>query len=109
MSTKQESEELLAKTQELFEWLKGGEQPKTLLSPKRDQPKLSKRQAWHLIWFLQEFTGVIPDHFELCHGCGEVFDSYAEGVYWESKGRHYCGACECYRVPENHDNCMRGR
>jgi hypothetical protein len=86
MSTKKETEELLAKTQQLFEWLKGGEQPKSLLSLKRDQPKLSKRQAWHLIWFLQEFTGVIPDHFELCHGCGEVFDSYTEGCTGRARG-----------------------
>ena len=44
-------------------------------------PKLSKKAAFNIIWFLQEITGVLPDSIEQCtrRGCGELFDTHAEG------------------------------
>lgn len=59
---------------EFFEFLQGNEAyPEgTIL---KSRPKLSKAQAFSVIYVLQERMGVIPDRFELCDQCHELFDA----------------------------------
>src|SRR4051812_47508295 len=47
----------------------------------RRPPRLTADQAWTVIWFVQEGMRAIPDHFERCSMCGDIFDSYSEGIY----------------------------
>ncbi len=49
---------------------------------------------------------VLPDNIEKCDNCKELFDSNSEGIYWETKGKHYCGGC-CDLVPYNYDRGKR--
>lgn len=57
--------------------------------------KLSKKQAFAIIWYLQEHFPLIPDHIEQCSVCGELFDSWATGHHSELTGKHYCSEyCE---------------
>ena len=38
-------------------------------------PTFTPRQAFALIWYLQEIAEVLPDNVEQCHRCEELFDS----------------------------------
>jgi len=64
---------------EIMDMLTGGELPHGMRMP--DQPKLMRRQAFSIVWFLQEHTGIIPSHFEMCQVCEELYDS-DRGGYW---------------------------
>ena len=64
------------KIEELYRFLQG-ELPKGIHI--KHPPKLSSRKAFRVIWFLQEVTGVLPDRYERCKTCGDIFDSY-DGV-----------------------------
>lgn len=70
------------------------------------QPKLNHKKAYSIIYYLQEHCPVFPDTVEKCYNCEELFDTNSSGLYWESKGRHYCDACE-HLVPENYDRGKR--
>jgi len=39
---------------------------------------LSSRQAFSIIYFYQERLYTIPDHFEQCHTCLELYDTWQE-------------------------------
>lgn len=41
--------------------------------------RLSSKQAFDVIWYLQEVMKVLPDHYERCKTCGRLFDSDSEG------------------------------
>jgi len=59
---------------EFFEFLQGNKAyPEGCILKSR--PKLSKNQAFSVIYVLQERMGLIPDKFELCAECGELFDT----------------------------------
>lgn len=76
-----------------------------LTSKKTENQKglgLSFKKAFEIIYYLQEYLPVFPDSIEQCWACKRLFDRQSEGLYWESKGRHYCGICEVL-VPENYD------
>lgn len=61
----------------------------------KNPPKLSKKKAFSVIWFLQEKFPVIPDQIECCSACGELYDSYSQGHHSELTGKFYCGeSCE---------------
>jgi len=90
---------------EFYSFLQG-EFPKTIILSKTTQPKLTSKKAFSIIWYLQEHFSLLPCHIERCWSCKGLFDSDSEGIYWESKGRDYCGDCE-YLVPDNYDNCKR--
>lgn len=87
---------------EFYEFLQG-EYPKCMTL--KHQPKLSQKKAFSIIYYLQEHFPVLPDNIEKCDTCGELYESDKEGIYWETKGKNYCGGC-CYVVPYNYD---RGR
>ncbi len=91
--------------QEFFEFLQG-QIPESLHFKKSFIPKLSPKKAFSIIYYLQEHLPVFPDCIELCWSCGMVFDTKSEGLFWESKGRHYCGECS-HLVPMNYDRGKR--
>jgi hypothetical protein len=77
----------IEKIEELYKFLQG-EVPECL-SMKRP-PHLSGKMAFRIIYYLQEVMGVIPDKFERCSTCGDIYNSEAEG---SSKTLH----CDCCR------------
>lgn len=89
---------------EFYKFLQG-EIPETISIGKGHKPKMSVKKAWSIIWYLQEHFPLLPDHINKCDNCDELFDCWSEGIYWETKGKHYCGCCQ-HLVPENYD---RGR
>lgn len=72
----------------LYEFLQGKTIEGVYIKP---APKLSSRRAFDVIYFLQEYLGIIPDHFDRCCCCGEMYDSESEGTYY--RYRHYCDGC----------------
>jgi len=90
---------------EFLEFLQGNP-PDSIHLVRGHAPKLSKKKAWSIVWYLQEHFPILPDSIEMCYNCGSIFDSDEEGVYWESKHRHYCDGCLRF-VPENHDRGKR--
>ena len=91
--------------EEFYEFLQGT-CPDSITMPRGHQPKLTPKKAMAIIWYLQEHFPLLPDHIEQCSNCDGLYDAEAEGLYWETKGKFFCGGCE-YLVPINHDNCMR--
>jgi hypothetical protein len=81
----------LEKTRELYDLLIGRSIPDGfhLGNP----PKLSPKKAFTVIYMLQERYHVIPDHFEQCCECKQIFDDWAEGIHSEKAGKHWCGSC----------------
>lgn len=87
----------LEKVKEFLEFLQGVT-PEGLHIRRGRRPKMSRKKAFTVIWYLQEHFRVLSDSIEMCWDCGELFDTYKEGVYWTAKGRNYCGNC-CHLVP----------
>lgn len=99
--------------QQFYEFLQGKFHPENIV--RRDCPNLSKEQAWHVIYCMQEYFGIFDDRFECCQNCDSIFDSYEEGtsisedtdpveqytilgekcVHWftEEEYGHYCEDC----------------
>lgn len=69
-------------------------------------PKMSPKKAMAIIWYLQEHMQVIPDTIERCDNCDGLFDRNESGLYWESKGKNFCGNCS-HLVPQNYDRGKR--
>lgn len=90
---------------EFYEFLQGKQLEGMTVGVQR-QPRLTQKKAFTIIWYLQEHLRVLPDHVERCNNCGELFDTHSDGIYWESKGKHYCGGCT-HLVPENYDRGKR--
>jgi hypothetical protein len=61
------------KVNEFFQWLIG-EKSIDRIRLKSNQIKLSRYEAFNIIYVLQEHLGIIPDTFEMCSICGELFD-----------------------------------
>lgn len=92
----------LEQTVSLYEYLKGEYVPNGFRLRKNGRPKLTAKKAFQIIYILQEHLRIIPDHYEQCWSCKGLFDTHSSGLYWESKQRHYCNACD-YLVPLNYD------
>lgn len=57
--------------------------------------KLSRQQAFSVIWYLQEHFPLLPDHIEQCSNCGCLYDSYSQGHHSELTTKFYCSeSCE---------------
>ncbi len=95
---------ILEQAIELYEYLKGESSPGQFRLSKAGRPKLTPRKAFQIIYILQEHFRIIPDTYEQCWSCKELFD--CSGLYWESKATHYCNSCS-YQVPENYDRGKR--
>ena len=76
---------------ELYNFLANGELPGGMIMPSR--PKLGKNKAFNVIWFLQEHLKILPDKYEQCCRCKDIYDTWSEGEYIEKSDRHYCDAC----------------
>ena len=63
----------IEQVRELYAMLTGGELPDGWRMP--EQPQLTPRAAFAVIWFLQERLRILPDHYERCKNCDEVFDT----------------------------------
>lgn len=59
---------------ELMDFLTGDRIPEYL-----ESPSLSREKAFGVIYFLQEYTHVISDNFEMCARCGAIFDTDTGG------------------------------
>ena len=55
--------------------------------------KMNAKQAMAVVWFLQECCYLIPDNYEMCHTCKDIYDSYSGGHYDEKTGWCHCEAC----------------
>ena len=86
----------LEQVEMLYEFLQG-RPPAGVSTVAREQPKLSPRQAFAVIWFLQEKLGLLPDTIERCCSCNELFDTDSSGWYVERLYRHYCDDCLPHR------------
>ena len=90
---------------EFFEFLQGKEVPNYTLIKK---PKLTKSQAFTVIYYLQERLGIIPDNFEFCDACKQMFDKDHGGISVDiikdakergyrvtskDAGKTFCGGC----------------
>lgn len=95
----------IEKMEEFYNFLQG-ECPDNLRFSRGNQPKLSHKKAFSIIYYLQEHLAVFPDRIEKCANCNELFDTWSEGLYCETKGKHYCGWCEDI-VPPNYDRGKR--
>ena len=91
------------KVRELYDFLKNGDIPEgVIVSPR---PKLSAKQAWNVIWFLQKLTECLPSNFEKCDVCDGLYDRDSEGFLlddqYKLKGKtlpkkywgFYCSNC----------------
>lgn len=61
-------------------------------------PKMSRLNAYKIIWFLQEALKIIPNNdelnFTICDNCESVFYSYDEGgASCDNCGKSYCDNC----------------
>lgn len=70
----------IEQVEELYEFLQGKHKEIGKLHFER-VPKLSSRQAFSVIYFLQEHMHLIPDKYERCCTCKELFDADREGKY----------------------------
>lgn len=96
----------LGRINEFYRFLTGESIPESISMGRNNKPKMSEKKAFAIIWFLQEHLSVFPDNIERCNTCGELYDTHSEGIYWETKGKFYCGVC-CHLVPQNYDKGKR--
>lgn len=57
------------------------------------QPQLSRREAFSVVYYLQEEMGIIPDHYEMCSECEYIFDSQCAGGTRKSDDAWLCDEC----------------
>ena len=87
--------------EEFYNFLQG-KIPESIYLMRGYKPKMTPKKAFEIIWYLQEHFPILPDNIERCNNCDGLYDSNCSGLYWETKGKHYCDGCE-YLVPENYD------
>lgn len=63
---------------DFYEWLQGKNCPKGFNFKRK--LNLSEEEAFSIIYYLQECLGVLPDNYERCRECGDIYDSCEEGV-----------------------------
>lgn len=81
----------LEKTKELYDFLKG-ETPEGF-TLKTGQPQLSEDVAFTIIYVLQEKFNLIPDIYEMCAECKELYDSENDGHHFDGAGINLCDGC----------------
>lgn len=91
--------------EEFYNFLQG-ELPEGMSIGKGHKPQMSHKKAWSIIWYLQEHLPVLPSKIEKCDNCGTLYNSYLEGIYWESKGKNFCAGCD-HLVPRGYDRGKR--
>ncbi len=86
---------------EFYRFLQG-EIPENISICRGHKPNMSAKKANTIIWYLQEHFSIFPDTIEKCSNCNSLFDTNSEGIYWETKGKSFCGGCD-HLVPYNFD------
>jgi len=81
--------------EEFYQFLQGV-CPKSITIESDEQPKLSEKQAYNIIWYLQEHLPVFPDNICKCSICSELYNSHNAGWYSGKTGKHYCDHCDTY-------------
>ena len=76
--------------EEFYEFLQGNP-PASIQC--ESQPKLTQEQAFNVIWYLQEHFPIIPDHYERCGVCGDIYNEHEEGAWSDVTGQGYCFDC----------------
>jgi len=76
---KEKPEITLEQMQELFDFLRG-KLPDSMSIVKKNMPILRDDQAFSIIWYIQEHLGRLPDKFELCHECKQIYDTDCGGI-----------------------------
>ena len=67
--------------QEFWEFLRGQSIPAGMIV--RKQPKLTDKAAFAVIYYLQERLRILPDAFEMCKTCHQLYDSDCEGCTFD--------------------------
>jgi len=84
----EDSETWKEKIEEFYRYLRGIDKPENIVN--MFKPKLSHEAATTIIWFLQVQTGIIPDQFEFCDDCKNVYDSHRAGYWSDILGKGFC-------------------
>lgn len=72
------SDTTLEKVQEFYNWLQGESCPGDIEFT--HSPKLTPEEAFSVVYYLQEELGVLPDKYEMCRECKDIYDSENEGA-----------------------------
>lgn len=81
----------LVEAREFYAFLQGGPVPKGFTI--RARPRLTRNAAFSVIYVLQERYRLIPDNFEACATCDEIFDTHEGGGRNQKSGKFYCDTC----------------
>jgi hypothetical protein len=87
---------------EFYEFLQGNV-PEGIQLGKGGGPRLSKKKAFSVIWYLQEHFPLLPDQIEQCSVCGDLYNSYSEGYYSDVNEKGYCSGCD-HLAPKEKEN-----
>ena len=85
--------EITLKQIEEFKQFLMGNAPESMTLSKRDQPKLTADRANCVIWYLQGHLRVLPDNYEMCDVCGELYDANCSGHLGRLEEGTYCDNC----------------
>lgn len=72
--------------EEFYEFLQGTN-PESISAKKLS---LSNKDAFRIIWYLQEHLSVFPDQIEKCSECDGLYDSHSEGHHSEKLNKFFC-------------------
>ena len=81
--------------QEFWEFLRGESIPDGMTVD--EQPKLTDKAAFAVIYYLQERLRILPDAFEMCKTCHQLYDSDSEGFSIDDSD-----TCDGEPVPEKY-------
>ena len=59
-----------------------------------DNLGLSANQAFEVIYYLQSTLPLIPDNFEMCGECKNMYDADYGGCFSETEQKFYCSWCD---------------
>ena len=80
----------LEQTSELHRFLQGENPEGFIVKPLN----IDSKTAFTIIWFIQERLRIIPDNYEMCSKCGEIYDANCGGGRVHCK--NYCDGCEVW-------------
>lgn len=101
---KENSEITLEQVEEFFDFLRG-ELPDGMSLVKKNIPKLRDDQAFAIIWYIQERLRIIPDNFELCHDCKQIYDADYGGIAVDNLRDAKKMGYNCTRKDKGHTFC----
>lgn len=83
----------LEQAQELLDFLRDGEIPEGFHLPFMP-PKMSSQQASAIIYILQEHIHILPDNYELCDDCKQMYDTWNNFDHYITRtGERLCESC----------------